>query len=217
MSGATRRRTRYVPPGAGAAMEPARDERGDRGAGQRPPSGVDAAMEPARDERGDRHGRYGAYSAVNAAMEPARDERGDSSCPAWCCGGRGAAMEPARDERGDSPARSRTRPLTPPQWSSLAMSGATYVPGPEPRYPDDAAMEPARDERGDASHALRQGRRRRAAMEPARDERGDRARGSARECSATLPQWSPLAMSGATAATTRPGPPSRGRNGARSR
>src|SRR6266542_2600377 len=77
MSGATRRRTRYVPPGAGAAMEPARDERGDR------------------------HGRYGAYSAVNAAMEPARDERGDSSCPAWCYGGRGAAMEPARDERGD--------------------------------------------------------------------------------------------------------------------
>src|SRR6266511_92761 len=124
MSGATRRRTRYVPPGAGAAMEPARDERGDRGAGQRPTSGVDAAMEPARDERGDRHGRYGAYSAVNAAMEPARDERGDSSCPAWCCGGRGAAMEPARDERGDCPARSHGTQTT-PQWSPLAMSGAT--------------------------------------------------------------------------------------------
>src|SRR6266545_3670884 len=175
-------------------------------------------MEPARDERGDPV-TAGDWSAGNPmpqwsplAMSGATRRRTRYVPP-----GGGAAMEPARDERGDPPARSRTRPLTPPQWSSLAMSGATYVPGPEPRYPDDAAMEPARDERGDASHALRQGRRRRAAMEPARDERGDRARGSARECSATLPQWSPLAMSGATAATTRPGTPSRGRNGARSR
>ncbi len=57
-----------------------------------------------------------------------------------------------------------------------------------------------------------------AAMEPARDERGDRVTLSQPLDVTVRPQWSPLAMSGATGDTedgTDDHP--RGRNGARSR
>src|SRR6266498_3775822 len=129
-------------------MEPARDERGDPGAPGRcgPPSR--AAMEPARDERGDCHDLVEAYAGdtpqwsplamsgatswvpcdwrnVRAAMEPARDERGDPAPQPVPVGSLCAAMEPARDERGDLPPVSQTSTTSGPQWSPLAMSGAT--------------------------------------------------------------------------------------------
>ncbi len=92
-------------------------------------------------------------------------------------------MEPARDERGDDQKdAAEITQINAPQWSPLAMSGATQGPG-----------------RGQAP-ALR------AAMEPARDERGDRAATSSARWNASAPQWSPLAMSGATRSSAPDGP-----------
>ncbi len=42
-------------------------------------------------------------------------------------GGSGAAMEPARDERGDPRIAQGAQQKQGPQWSPLAMSGATRV------------------------------------------------------------------------------------------
>ncbi len=61
-----------------------------------------------------------------------------------------------------------------PQWSPLAMSGAT------------------------SWGSLRAPRMVAAAMEPARDERGDKVVQPADLLCVHVPQWSPLAMSGAT-------------------
>ncbi len=85
-----------------------------------------------------------------------------------------AAMEPARDERGDDgKGMVHAIDVDKPQWSPLAMSGATRVLGGQLGRVVGAAMEPARDERGD--HVC--------------DDRHHWL---------PLPQWSPLAMSGAT-------------------
>src|SRR6266511_4047429 len=59
-------------------------------------------------------------------MEPARDERGDSKVLCGSTLGVQAAMEPARDERGDLPGVVDWPNVGVPQWSPLAMSGATY-------------------------------------------------------------------------------------------
>src|SRR6266508_658502 len=109
-----------------------------------------------------------------------------------------------------------------PQWSPLAMSGATFICIMPSCTCSVAAMEPARDERGDDGkgmvHAIdvdkpqwsplamsgatrvlggQLGRVVGAAMEPARDERGDHVCDD-RHHWLPLPQWSPLPMSGAT-------------------
>ncbi len=140
-------------------------------------------MEPARDERGDDQKDAAEITQINApqwsplAMSGATQGPGRGQAPALR-----AAMEPARDERGD---RNRL--------AACELAGV-------------AAMEPARDERGDppvhdlAGHGLR------AAMEPARDERGDRAATSSARWNASAPQWSPLAMSGATRSSAPDGP-----------
>ncbi len=107
-------------------------------------------------------------------------------------------MEPARDERGDlkrgedrdSIAEPQWSPLAMsgatvtqrycpgvtlgPQWSPLAMSGATRLTGHAGDRHGAAAMEPARDERGDRAGMTCVAQVEIAAMEPARDERGDR-------------------------------------------
>ncbi len=59
-------------------------------------------------------------------------------------------MEPARDERGDDQKdAAEITQINAPQWSPLAMSGATQGPGRGQAPALRAAMEPARDERGD--------------------------------------------------------------------
>src|SRR6266540_2990230 len=86
-------------------------------------------MEPARDERGDSKVLCGSTLGVRAAMEPARDERGDLPRVRRPAGGAAAAMEPARDERGDLAEQVRWTYEDQPQWSPLAMSGATGLAG----------------------------------------------------------------------------------------
>src|SRR6266511_1478108 len=183
MSGATRRRTRYVPPGAGPAMEPARDERGDRHAGQRPPSGVDPALEPARDERGDGDllaggrvlgGPQWSPLAMSGATTSTRSTTSGRPVPQWSP----LAMSGATSSVGGCARCSRR-----PQWSPLAMSGATRD------GPVRAVVGPP------------------AAMEPARDERGDRVTLSQPLDVTVRPQWSPLAMSGATPNRSSSSPP----------
>ncbi len=63
-------------------------------------------------------------------------------------------MEPARDERGDVDKPPAGRSTKEPQWSPLAMSGATSPYWFTLIARDVAAMEPARDERGDTSAPL---------------------------------------------------------------
>src|SRR6266511_1763496 len=83
-------------------------------------------------------------------------------------------MEPARDERGDANCCTpNVAPFRLPQWSPLAMSGATLCATTSAPDPESAAMEPARDERGDVVVRAGRGVEECAAMEPARDERGD--------------------------------------------
>src|SRR6266542_4354764 len=82
-------------------------------------------------------------------------------------------MEPARDERGDTPVFQPPSAPVSPQWSPLAMSGATSACAHHCWVERGAAMEPARDERGDRALAGEPCHFWRAAMEPARDERGD--------------------------------------------
>src|SRR6266542_3715844 len=175
-------------------------------------------------------------------MEPARDERGDSlDRPMWTSTVE-AAMEPARDERGDPGPHEQLAAMNEPQWSPLAMSGATFIVILPSCTCSVAAMEPARDERGDDGkgmvHAIdvdkpqwsplamsgatrvlggQLGRVVGAAMEPARDERGDHVCDD-RHHWLRKPQWSPLAMSGATPTNGRTFRYLRKcRNGARSR
>ena len=106
-------------------------------------------MEPARDERGDPGALVVSAAGPDAAMEPARDERGDAPAPGRCGPPSRAAMEPARDERGDCHDLVEAYAGDTPQWSPLAMSGATsWVPCDWRNV--RAAMEPARDERGDS-------------------------------------------------------------------
>jgi len=112
-------------------------------------------------------------------MEPARDERGDLVASTLGKYLAHAAMEPARDERGDPKVNAMSAPMEPPQWSPLAMSGATRLETGHEQCLWQAAMEPARDERGDAN------------------ERKDVPIPS------QVPQWSPLAMSGATGRVPR--------------
>ena len=84
-------------------------------------------------------------------------------------------MEPARDERGDDQKdAAEITQINAPQWSPLAMSGATQGPGRGQAPALRAAMEPARDERGDRAGMTCVAQVEIAAMEPARDERGDR-------------------------------------------
>ncbi len=90
---------------------------------------------------------------------------------------RHAAMEPARDERGDIAPPSDLAEVSAPQWSPLAMSGATRLGTLNATPRSDAAMEPARDERGDPKQIVEFPTNVEAAMEPARDERGDLAHG----------------------------------------
>ncbi len=107
-------------------------------------------MEPARDERGDLRDAVGrAWRDYWAAMEPARDERGDRPGSTRDDGVHHAAMEPARDERGDPRIAQGAQQKQGPQWSPLAMSGATRVAAGHTVVEVGAAMEPARDERGD--------------------------------------------------------------------
>src|SRR6266545_4520348 len=68
---------------------------------------------------------------------------------------RHAAMEPARDERGDIAPPSDLAEVSAPQWSPLAMSGATRLGTLNATPRSEAAMEPARDERGDLAHGRR--------------------------------------------------------------
>ncbi len=77
-------------------------------------------------------------------------------------------------------------------------------------------MEPARDERGDGVRPAAPSVRVKAAMEPARDERGD-PRQVTSPATQSEPQWSPLAMSGATVTCLPEAASWAGRNGARSR
>src|SRR6266542_3704318 len=132
-------------------------------------------MEPARDERGDPGALVVSAAGPDAAMEPARDERGDAPAPGRCGPPSRAAMEPARDERGDCHDLVEAYAGDTPQWSPLAMSGATvtqrYCPGVTlgPQW-SPLAMSGATRLTGHAGD-----RHGAAAMEPARDERGDRA------------------------------------------
>src|SRR6266545_748292 len=107
-------------------------------------------------------------------------------------------MEPARDERGDLKRGEDRDSIAEPQWSPLAMSGATvtqrYCPGVTlgPQW-SPLAMSGATRLTGHAGD-----RHGAAAMEPARDERGDRDGAPGAPAAQLVPQWSPLAMSGAT-------------------
>src|SRR6266545_4661097 len=99
-------------------------------------------------------------------------------------------MEPARDERGDLKRGEDPDSTVEPQWSPLAMSGATRLTGHAGDRHGAAAMEPARDERGDRAGMTCVAQVEIAAMEPARDERGDR-QGRGRRRRATIAAMEP--------------------------
>src|SRR6266498_3570932 len=106
-------------------------------------------MEPARDERGDAKVFCGSTLGVQAAMEPARDERGDlPGVVDWPNVGVPQWSPLAMSGATYREFADRPEELL-PQWSPLAMSGATHRPGPARLGRAGAAMEPARDERGD--------------------------------------------------------------------
>src|SRR6266511_3206101 len=131
-------------------------------------------------------------------MEPARDERGDGDLLA---GGRvlgGPQWSPLAMSGATTSTRSTTSGRPVPQWSPLAMSGATSSVGGCARCSRRPQWSPLA-----MSGATRDGPVRAvvgppAAMEPARDERGDRVTLSQPLDVTVRPQWSPLAMSGAT-------------------
>ena len=129
-----------------------------------------------------------------------------------------------------------------PQWSPLAESGARRPGGAGEGRAGCAAVESARGERSetDSSDGLMHGRSRRSGVRSRRAERedvgslaqrGHRGRSGVRSrraergavklwslAQAGLPQWSPLAESGARSARGRVRPPGpRGRSGVRSR
>src|SRR6266498_1941660 len=106
----------------------------------------------------------------HAAMEPARDERGDIAPPSDLAEVSAPQWSPLAMSGATRLRSSSSPPTSKPQWSPLAMSGATWhMAGVASRY-GEAAMEPARDERGDSPMP--------------RPSNG-----------APRPQWSPLAMS----------------------
>src|SRR5487761_1075893 len=131
-------------------------------------------------------------------MEPARDEREYQAAAIRAFRPEPAAMEPARDER-EYLNPDLTRSFTAgPQWSPLGMSGNTYPLGCDGHRRAQAAMEPARDEREYQPPGARRHAGGQAAMEPARDEREYAGVTWVPNTHNSMPQWSPLGMSGNT-------------------
>src|SRR6266545_2349333 len=178
-----------------------------------------AAMEPALDERGDSVTLAGIWSTFKepqwSPLSTSGATRPRSTCtrPRVCRNGarsrragrrprdHGRAASPpgrngARSRRAGRPGQALLAPVAAakPQWSPLSTSGATLAQHQPRQRPDGAAMEPALD------------------------ERGDHFAYSSTVCQVLVPQWSPLSTSGAT--HPLPGPLHHqrvGRNGARSR